>query len=130
MHKRPLTTAVRGRFRILRALLKEVMALGSEMKITSHGSRRVRERCGLPKSNVYNFVRCAYKNGLMARNTNDDLRRYIDGLFYKNCTRHGNRQDIVFKIYHGSTFVFSAGHRPTLLTVFPLPEEVALSLQD
>lgn len=98
--------------------------MGNTMNVTRHACRRVEERSGLAKGNVYNYVRCAYRNGFSSWECDDEVRRYADSLFVKNCKFHGANDSILYKFYKEKVFIFATvrGGCPSLVTMLDLPD--------
>lgn len=81
--------------------------------MTNHGTKRSKERIGLPKRALERNAEKAYENGLTQSDLSGSLKRYMSKLFFNNQTA-GN-----IRVYCGNVYIFSANR---LVTVLELPE--------
>lgn len=79
--------------------------------ITRHAYRRSKERLSLNKSAVENLTRKAMRYGLRYRDTEGDIRNYVDSLY-------GDRNPSQFRIYGDFCFLIA---NDRLITIFRIP---------
>lgn len=82
------------------------------MPITRHGSKRVRERLGIPKKAVARMAELALVEGKRHADFAGAMRRYMDGVFLEHKTANNMR------VYAQHLFVFNG---ETLITAWQLP---------
>lgn len=82
------------------------------IRLTNHGSDRIRERVGLPKGCVIKNAERAFEKGLKHSELSGSLKRYVDKLYLEQ--KHANN----IRLYCGSAYLFRGN---VLITVIPLP---------
>lgn len=82
------------------------------MKVTTHGKKRIKQRCNISKKSIYKHVGKALEKGITHSETKGSLNRYLTSLYFKNGTANNIR------IYNFKVFIFAGS---TLITVFDVP---------
>lgn len=82
------------------------------MNITNHASKRIKERCGLPKKAVERSALLALEKGLSHKDCTGSLRRYFDYLFLSH------KKGANIRLYGNHVYIFTTEN---LVTVLPLP---------
>lgn len=94
-----------------------IYAICSDMKInvklTAHGVRRLKERCGVGKGSALKFTNKVYERGLRPDELNGALRGYVAGLYHYN-----NRANNV-RLYGDKAYIFC---KNVLITVYRIPD--------
>lgn len=90
------------------ALAEELL---SAIEASEHGTRRMRQRLGLPKKAVEKEIARAHERGTPRTDLSGRIRRVLDALFH----RHGHYGD--YRVWRGWVFVFKG---QSFVTVFPL----------
>jgi len=84
------------------------------VKVSSHGNKRVRSRCGIPKKSVQKLAKEAFEYGITHKETTGSLNKYITAQYFYNQSANNIR------IYNQKVFIFS---NETLITVLNLPKK-------
>ncbi len=77
--------------------------------VSHHGRKRMRERCG---KSMDRLAEIAFERGLTHADTSGSLKKYMDYLYFHNCTANNIR------LYGGKVFIFC---NEILVTVFDIP---------
>lgn len=80
--------------------------------VTKHAEKRIRKRLGVPRSAVDKIVELAWNIGLKHSDIKGSLKRYLDSVYFKECSVNNIR------VYRDFLFLFSSNR---LVTVFLLP---------
>ena len=86
-----------------------------ELRVSKHGSKRARQRVGIPKRAVDRMARTAMERGIGYREATGKLRDYI-GWLYERYDGNGNN----IRVYGDKVYVF---HDTILITVLNVPGE-------
>ena len=86
-----------------------------ELRVSKHGSKRARQRVGIPKKAVERNAQRALTDGIGYREASGALRRYL-GWLYERYDGNGNN----IRIYGDKVWVF---HDGILITVLNVPSE-------
>jgi hypothetical protein len=86
-----------------------------KVKITEHGDKRVRKRCGVPRKAVSRMAEKAFENGIKHSDTQGKLNKYMTLLFFKNTNANNIR------IYGDKVYIFAG---KTLITQLDLPNKL------
>ena len=81
----------------------------TELIITNHGRKRMRERCGLNKKSVERIAEKAFTEGL----TTDQVK----GALKKWCVEHEKQEDAQVKVYGNFLYIFRENRLITLLNI-------------
>jgi hypothetical protein len=82
------------------------------LDVTHHGTKRIRERCGIKAKGVDRLAKIAFEKGLTHSETKGELKRYITSLYFYNKTANNIR------IYGDKVYIFCD---EVLVTVLDLP---------
>ncbi|MPM35908.1 hypothetical protein SDC9_82502 [bioreactor metagenome] len=86
----------------------------SEVVITRHGAKRVKERIGLGKGSIQKNAEKALSFGITHAETKGSLHRYLDGVYLlKECSNN-------MRVYNRMVYLFRGN---VLITVLPLPQK-------
>lgn len=83
-----------------------------ETAVSKHGTKRMRQRCGVTKQAAARMAQKAYQKGTDHKDVNGRLRRWIDG--YIDLT-----DGKLVKLYNGKAYLF--GKNKVLITVLDVP---------
>lgn len=86
------------------------------MKVSDHGTDRMRERLGIPKKAAARMAEKALIEGTPHYEFSGSLRRYLDWIVLHDLPRHGAK---VVRVYGQHVFLF--GLDDTLVTAWLLP---------
>jgi len=81
------------------------------VKVTSHGTARTRQRCGIKKKSVQRIAAIAFKKGISIKDTTGSLNRYLQYLYHYNETADNIR------IYGDKVYIFCGNVLVTVLNV-------------
>ena len=87
----------------------------SEVIVTNHAAKRLKQRSGLPKKAVNRFAEIAFLKGKKHADVKGRLKRYLDKLFLS----HMNGNNI--RVYGMFVFIFQDTR---LITVLSLPKSM------
>ena len=93
-----------------------------ELRVSKHGSKRARQRVGIPKKAVDKMARTALERGIGYREATGKLRDYI-GWLYEKYDGNGNN----IRVYGDKVYVF---HDAILITVLNVPGEHMKAARD
>lgn len=82
-------------------------------RVTRHADKRMRKRIGINRSAVERMARKAMTEGYTRHDFSGSLRRYLDSLYYYNCSANNIR------VWSEKVWIFSDN---TLITVLDLPQ--------
>jgi len=91
------------------------------VKISDHGNKRVRSRCGIPKKSVEKLTKDAFHKGITHAETTGSLNKFITAEYFYNQKANNIR------IYNDKVFIFAG---ETLVTVFNLPQRYRESVKN
>lgn len=87
------------------------------MSVTHHARKRVKQRLGLKKCLADSIADDALKEGTKRENTNGNLRRFLDKIYYRN----PDHKEII--VHHQKVFIFKDD---LLITVYALPGNLSI----
>ncbi|MFV0394980.1 MAG: hypothetical protein ACK5LC_11405 [Coprobacillaceae bacterium] len=93
------------------------------MKVTKHGSKRIKERLNIKKSSHDRLANAALKKGYRHNQIKGNLRKWIDKQILNKDIKH---KPIV---YNSSLFIFSVSGNK-LITVIKLPTNLQKNIND
>jgi hypothetical protein len=82
------------------------------VRVSNHGNKRIRSRCGVPKKSVARIAKMAFDQGIRHCETTGALNKYITAQYFYNETANNIR------IYADKVYIFSG---EILVTVLELP---------
>lgn len=85
------------------------------MKITKHAKDRMKQRCGLNEKSSERIARVAYENGLHHSDLTGNLKKWVDGLYFKD--RSANQ----IRLFGDKAYIF---HDTKLITVLQIPHNL------
>lgn len=85
------------------------------MKVTKHGKRRMKQRCGVGRNTSNSVASRAYNEGIKHKDTQGDLRKWIDGLYLSKKTANNVR------LYNHKCYLFCG---ESLVTVLNIPDNL------
>lgn len=91
------------------------------MKVTKHGDKRLKERCGFNKNARERMAKKAFEEGITHAQTKGRLNKWISSLYFKN--REANN----IRIYGEKAYIFCDDR---LVTVIPVPNDLKRDLKE
>ena len=85
------------------------------MIVTKHAKQRIKQRCGVSEKSSLRIAKIAYENGLRHSDLTGNLKKYVDGLYFKN--KNANQM----RLYGDKVYVF---HNEKLITVLQIPHNL------
>lgn len=85
------------------------------MKVTKHAKERMKQRCGLNAKSSDRIAKIAYEKGLRHADLTGNLKKWVDGLYFKNTVANQIR------LYGDKTYIF---HDTDLITVLQTPHNL------
>ena len=82
------------------------------MNVTNHASKRIKERCGLPKKAVDRNAMIALEKGLTHKDCTGSLKKYVDYLILSH------KKGANIHLYGNHVYIFKSD---ILITVLQLP---------
>jgi hypothetical protein len=89
------------------------------VRISKHGIKQTRKRCGVPKKATVRMAQLAYERGLRLDEMKGMVRRWSEWTMHK----HGDDREV--RLYGADLFLF--GENKQLITVIKVPESVRKS---
>ena len=85
------------------------------MVVTKHAKQRMKKRCGLNEKSADRLAHIALKKGLHHKDLTGNLKKWVDGLYFKKCTANNIR------LYGDKAYIF---HDDKLITVLQIPHNL------
>ena len=85
------------------------------MIVTKHARQRIKERCGVNKKNADRIASIAYENGLKHSELTGNLKKWVDGLYFRSQTANQIR------LYGDKAYIFC---NTKLVTVIQIPHNL------
>lgn len=85
------------------------------MLVTKHAKERIKERCGLKEKSADRMAKIAYEKGLRHCDLTSNLKKWVDGLYFKN--RAANQ----IRLYGDKAYIFQ---NEKLITVMQIPHNL------
>ena len=80
--------------------------------VSRHGTKRIRQRCGIPKKSTSRLAELAFREGLDKKEVNGRLRRWLD----RDVDLEGDK---FVRLYRGKIYLFS--EKKVLITILDVP---------
>lgn len=90
--------------------------------VTTHAKKRLKERCGISKNSAICMAEKAFTKGISFENANAPIKKYISCVFMKHDKICNN-----IRIYGNIVYIFD---NKTLITVYPLPQNIQNEIED
>lgn len=88
------------------------------LQVSRHAKQRIKERCGIGKSNAERYCRLAIERGTDMKNTKGPLRKWLD-------KRSRGREDII--IWGDKAFIVSKQN--IVITCLQIPSELTRNMK-
>ena len=85
------------------------------MIVTNHAKQRIKQRCGLKEKSSDRIAKIAYENGLRHSELTGNLKKWVDGLYFRN--RSANQ----IRLYSDKAYIFTG---QKLITVLQIPHNL------
>lgn len=85
------------------------------MLVTKHAKERIKERCGLKEKSADRMAKIAYEKGLRHCDLTGNLKKWVDGLYFKN--RAANQ----IRLCGDKAYIFQ---NEKLITVMQIPHNL------
>lgn len=87
----------------------------NNVTVSKHATKRTKDRVGISKKLAEKNAEKALQFGITHAETKAGLKRYLDRLYFQECTATNMR------VYHRYVYIFNS--RNILITILPLPNK-------
>lgn len=84
-------------------------------QLTKHAISRMKERCGISKTNAPKIARRAYAKGITHSQTTGNIHKFLDSIYLSQ------KKGTNMRIYGNAVYVFK---RDVLITVISIPDNL------